>query len=66
MSGRIVDWSRDDLEWELRMEQLRADIGLKKRQEALELPKFLVAALVATGTLFAAVFTAFGYALGHH
>ncbi len=66
MGGRILDWSRDELEWELRMEQMRADIGLKNRQEGLELPKFVVAGLVAIGTLFAAVFTAFGYALGHH
>jgi hypothetical protein len=47
---------RDEYEWALRMEQMRADIGLKDTQRAAEWPKVFTAALVAV----AAIFTAFG------
>ncbi len=63
MSGWILDWSRDELEWELRMEQMRAAIGLKTRQEGLELPKFLV---VAVAAVMGAAGALFGYSIGHH
>jgi hypothetical protein len=51
---------RDEFEWAMKMEQLRADIGLKDVQRATEWPKVFTGALLAT----AALFTAFGATVG--
>jgi hypothetical protein len=48
------------------MDQMRADIRLKSTQAAAEWPKVFTAILVAVFTGTAAVFTLFGYSLGHH
>ena len=66
MSDQPRDWARDDAEWELRMDQMRADIKLKKAQAATEWPKAFTGILVAVTTFTAAVFTVFGYTLAHH
>ena len=66
MSDQPRDWARDDAEWELRMDQIRADIKLKTTQSAAEWPKVFTAALVAVAALFAAAGTLFGYSLGGH
>ncbi len=58
----VREYSPDELEQELRMEQLRADIKLKKTLAAAEWPKVFTAALIAV----AAIFTVFGYSIGRH
>ncbi len=59
MKGDVMD-KRDEFEWAMKMEQLRADIGLKDVQRATEWPKVFTGALLAT----AALFTAFGATVG--
>ena len=65
MSG-IRDYSTDELERELRMDQMRADIKLKTVQASTEWPKTFTAILVAFGTVIALVAGVFGYTLGRH
>jgi len=59
MKGDVMD-KYDEFEWAMKMEQIRADIGLKDGQRAAEWPKVFTAALLAT----AALFTAFGATVG--
>jgi len=53
-----------DVEQELRMDQMRADIDLKRRQAAIEWPKTWTAMLVALATIMALTFGTFGYLIG--
>jgi hypothetical protein len=64
--GGIRDYATDDLERELRMEQMRADIKLKQVQAAAEWPKVFTAILVAFGAVVGLVAGVFGYTLGSH
>jgi hypothetical protein len=59
MKGDFMD-KGDEFEWAMKMEQMRADIGLKDVQRATEWPKVFTGALLAT----AALFTAFGATVG--
>jgi len=59
MKGDIMD-RYDEFEWAMKIEQMRADIGLKDVQRATEWPKVFTGALIAT----AALFTAFGATVG--
>jgi len=45
------------------MDQMRADIRLKDRQESLELPKFVVASIIAAAAVAGAIGTLFGWSL---
>lgn len=65
MSG-IRDYATDDLERELRMEQMRADIKLKNAQAAAEWPKVFTALIVAVAAIMGVAAGLFGYNLGLH
>jgi hypothetical protein len=52
-----------DAEQELRVDQMRADIQLKNRQESLELPKFVVASIIGAAAVAGAIGTWFGWSL---
>ena len=65
MSG-VKDYSTDDAERELRMEQMRADIKLKNVQTASEWPKVFTAILVAVAAIMGVAAGLFGYSLGTH
>ncbi len=60
------DYSIDDLERELRMDQMRADIKLKNAQAAAEWPKVFTALLVAVAAIIGLAAGLFGYNLGLH
>jgi hypothetical protein len=45
------------------MDQMRADIQLKNRQESLELPKFVVASIIGAAAVAGAIGTWFGWSL---
>jgi hypothetical protein len=59
------DYSTDELEQELRMEQMRADIKLKTKQEITEWPRVFTGIIIAVAALTGAVGTMFGYSLRH-
>jgi hypothetical protein len=59
------DYSTDELEQELRMEQMRADIRLKERLTASEWPKVFTAIIVAFGAFMGVIGAFFGYSLHH-
>ena len=65
MSG-IKEYAADDLERELRMGQLRADIKLKNTQAAAEWPTVFTALIVAVAAIKGAAGALFGYNLGLH
>lgn len=54
----------EDEERELRMEQMRADIELKKRQFAWESPKAIAAIVAATAVIVGTVAGLVGFRLG--
>jgi hypothetical protein len=60
----MSDFAATDAEQELRMDQMRADIDLKRRQAATEWPKTWTAMLVALATIMALIFGTFGYLIG--
>ncbi len=65
MSG-IRDYAPDDLEQELRVDQMRADIKLKNAQAAAEWPKVFTAIIVAVAAIMGVAAGLFGYNLGSH
>ena len=68
MSG-IRDYSTDEVERELRMDQMRADIQLKRVQASTEWPRFWVASMIGVAAFVGAVFSVAGFIVGqsyHH
>ena len=68
MSG-IRDYSTSDVEQELRMEQMRADIGLTRVQASTEWPRFWIASVIAVAAIVGTVLGTAGFILGqnfHH
>jgi hypothetical protein len=59
------DYSTDELEQELRMDQMRADIRHKTKQEVTEWPKVFTGLLIPVAALMGAAGTLFGYSLRH-
>lgn len=59
------DWSSEDVEQELRMEQMRADLLLKNVQASSEPWKTAVTVVSALAALFMAIGFALGYVAGH-
>ena len=64
--GGIRDYATEDVERELRMEQMRAGTKLKTTQAAAEWPKVFTAALVAVAAVMGAAGALFGYNFALH